>query len=134
MDQEQKLRCAIDLVRTMMASASSDNIRRIEWWSRAKTALETAALRADSFGSMVSVMARKLQIDVTTIKTAERVAELAVRVDDFTAFSRFCATEALYVVAIAQAESKERRDERERTQGDVVDHYGAPNLQPDEQD
>lgn len=134
MDQDQKLRCAIDLVRTMMASASSDHIRRIEWWSRAKTALETAAMRADSFGSMVSVMARKLQIDVTTIGTGERVAELAALVDDFTAFSKFCATDALYVVAIAQAESKQRREERERTQGDVVDHYGAPNLQPDEQD
>lgn len=134
MDQDQKLRCAIDLVRTMMSSASSDHIRRIEWWSRAKTALETAAMRADSFGSMVSVMARKLQIDVTTIKTGERVAELAERVDDFAAFAKFCATDALYVVAIAQAESKERREERERTHGDVVDHYGAPNLQPKEQD
>lgn len=134
MDQEQKLRCAIDLVRTMMGSASSDNIRRIEWWSRAKTALQTAALRADSFGSMVSVMARKLQIDVTTVKTAERVAGLAVLIDDFTAFAKFCATDALYIVAIAQAESKQRREERERTEGDVVDHYGSPNLQPDEQD
>ena len=134
MDQEQRLRCAIDLVRMMMASASSDHIRRIEWWSRAKTALETAAMRADSFGSMVSVMARKLQIDVTTIATGERVAELAGRVGDFPAFAKFCASDALYVVAIAQAESKQRRDEREQTQGDVVDHYGAPNLQPKDQD
>lgn len=134
MDQDQKLQCAIDLVRTMMSSASSDHIRRIEWWSRAKIALETAAARADNFGSMVSVMARKLQIDVTTIATGERVAELATRIDDFAVFSKFCATDALYVVAIAQAESKQRRGERERSQGDIVDHYGAPNLQPEDKD
>lgn len=133
MDQEQRLRFAIELVRTMMSSASSDNIRRIEWWSRAKTALETAALRADSFGSMVSVMARKLQIDVTTIVTGERIAALSGSVghpDEFAPFAAFCAKESIYIVAIAQAEAAGRRAERERTQGDIIDHYGAPNLQP----
>lgn len=110
MDQDGKLRLAVNLVRTMMSCASSDHIRRIEWWSRAKSALETAARSADSFGSMVSVMARKLQIDVTTKAAGEDVARFAVVAsDDFEAFRRFCASESLYVVAIAQAESAERR-------------------------
>lgn len=133
MTRDEMLRQAIDLVRAMMGSASSEKIRRIEWWSRAKTALETAARSSDSYGSMVSVMGRKLQIDVTTIATAEYVARVGLAAgDDFEAFRRFVAAEALYIVAIAQAERNQRRDAREQTTGDVVDYYGAPNLQPDE--
>jgi hypothetical protein len=131
MDPEQLLRCAIALVRAMMSSASTEKIRRIEWWSRAKSALETAAQSADSFGSLVSVMGRKLQIDVTTTHTAQEVAALASRVSDFEAFRHYVEHEALYVVAIAQAESAERKAVRGAA-GDVVDHYGTPNLQPEE--
>lgn len=132
-DDLRHLRCAIDLVRMMMSSASSEKIRRIEWWSRAKTALATAAASADNFGSMVSVMGRKLQIDVTTNATATELAALSVRIADFEAFRRFCERDALYAVAIAQAEAEERRAKRNQTPGaagDVVDHYGTPHLQP----
>lgn len=108
-DQDQQLRCALDLVRAMSGSMSSDQIRRIEWWSRIKSALEAAAQSADSFGSLVSTMATKLQIDVTTIEAGERIADLARRVDDVPAFIRYCDCEALYIVALAQAESQERR-------------------------
>ena len=125
MTNDEHLRQAIDLVRAMMGSASSDKIRRIEWWSRAKSALETAAMSSDNYGSMVSAMGRKLQIDVTTIATAEQVAAVGLAVAaDFEGFRRFCAQEALYAVAIAQAESKERRDSREQTD-DGLDKYIA---------
>src|SRR5690606_17849209 len=98
--QEQHLKNAATLVRAMMASASSEKIRRIEWWQRAKSALETAAMSADSFSSMVSAMARKLQIDVTTTTTGLDVANLALAVEpDFESFRRFCEREAIYVVA-----------------------------------
>jgi hypothetical protein len=111
MTPDEQMRQAINLVRAMMGSASSEKIRRIEWWLRAKSALETAAMSSDSFGSMVSTMGRKLQIDVTTIATGEQVAQVGLAVaGEFETWRRFCATEALYVVAIAQAESKERKE------------------------
>jgi hypothetical protein len=130
--QDQLLRCAIDLLRAIGGSMSSEKIRRIEWWSRQQSALKAAAESADSFGSLVSVMGEKLQIDVATNSSALQVAELASRVDDVPAFIRYCEREALFIVAMAQAEAAERREEREQTQGDVVDHYGAPNLQPED--
>lgn len=112
--QEQHLRNAATLVRAMMASASGEKIRRIEWWQRAKSALETAAMSADSFPSMVSAMARKLQIDVTTTTTGLDVANLALAVEpDFESFRRFCEREAIYVVAIVQAENKASRDAKQ---------------------
>src|SRR5690606_16622473 len=89
--QEQHLQNAALLVRAMMSSASSKKIRRIEWWERAKSALETAAMSSDSFPSLVSTMARKLQIDCTTIATASDVVLLGeVVAHDFEAFRRFC--------------------------------------------
>lgn len=111
MTDDDKLRAAIDLVRAMMRSASTEKIRRIEWWSRAKSALETAAASSSSYGSMVSAMARKLQIDATIIDTGEVIGQLAAVVGaDFDAFRRFCEREALYVVAICQAEGKARKE------------------------
>lgn len=132
MDQEQHLRCAVDLVKAMGRSMSTEKVRRLEWWSRQKSALETAATSADSFGSLVSMMADKLQIDVTTVATAQKLAELAKRVDDPPEFIRYCERQSIYIIAIAQAESQDRRAAREQTHGDIVDHYGSPNLQPEE--
>lgn len=114
MTDDDLLRIAVDLIHTMMASASSENIRRIEWWSRARTALETAAQSSDSFASMVSVMGRKLQIDVTTKAGGVEIARLAAVVGaDFEAFRRFCDRQALYCAAIAQSESDARKTRRE---------------------
>lgn len=122
MTDDEKLRAGIDLVRAMMGSASTDKIRRIEWWSRAKTALETAAASAGSYGSMVSTMGRKLQIDVTATCTGEAVARVGLAVAaDFEAFRRYCEREALYIVAICQAESKERKSEWEIEQAAMAE-------------
>lgn len=125
MDDNERLRAAIDLVRAMMGSASSDKIRRIEWWIRARNALETAATSADSFASMVSTMGRKLQIDATTISTARVVADLAHAVaSDFEAFRRYCEREHLFIVAIAQAEAAERRAARDANPNPDPDDLG----------
>lgn len=119
MTDDQKLRTAIDLVRALMRSTDSRKIRRIEYWSRAKSALETAAMSADSFSSLVSKMGHKLQIDCTTKTSGEIVGELAVAVGaDFEAFRRYCAAESLYIIAICQAESKARAAEWEQKQED----------------
>lgn len=114
MTDDEQLQAAIELVRAMMSSASAKHIRPIEWWSRAKSALETAATCADSFGSLVSTMGRKLQIEVTRVWTGQEIVRLAHVVgSDFETWRRYVVAEALYVVAIAQAESKERRAARE---------------------
>lgn len=130
MDRDQLLRCGVDLCRAMGGSMSSEKIRRVEWWSRQKSALETAAQSADSFGSLVSIMADKLQIDVTTVDGGCDLADLAARVTDVPAFIRYLERESLFVVAIAQAEASERRAKREAQGVDLVAQYGAPNLQP----
>jgi len=122
----------------MGGSMSSEKIRRIEWWIRQKSAVESAAQSADSFGSLVSMMADKLQIDVTTVETGHHLADLAERVTDVPAFIRYLEREAIYVIAMAQAEASARRDERNRKQAeagdpnDVIAMYGATNLQPKE--
>lgn len=111
MDLDKQLDLGAQLVRAMMGSASSDKIRRIEWWSRARSALETAASAADSYGSLVSVMGRKLQIDVTSPYTASELLAIRNEVADFEGWRRFLAAESLYVVAMAQAAAQERRAE-----------------------
>lgn len=111
MTNEDMLRTAVALVRAMMASASREKIRPIEWWSRAQSALEAAARSSDHFSAMVSAMGRKLQIDTVYPSTAEDLAFLADEAAaDFETFRRFCDEEALYVVAIAQVENKARKE------------------------
>lgn len=125
--EEQHLKNAALLVRAMMSSASSEKIRRIEWWERAKSAIETAAMSSDSFPSLVSTMARKLQIDCTTIATASDIVLLGeVVAHNFEAFRRFCERHAVYIVALVQAEKKAARDAKQQTAdesdgGDVIE-------------
>lgn len=102
---EESVNQGVSLVRAVMRSASSDVIPRMEWWSRAKTALEVGATCAHDFAEMVSIMGGKLQIDAFTSSTAETVKQLSVELaESFEEFRRFCEANALYVVAIAQAE------------------------------
>lgn len=106
---------AVALVLAMMRSASTDRVDPRKWWERAKTALETGAAVAGSFPELVSVMARKLEIEATTNATADTVASLSVAVggeDDFEAFRALCERDAVYVVAMAQAQREEERQEQ----------------------
>ncbi len=113
MDHDSMMRTGVALVQTMMRSASIEKIRPIDWWTRARTALEGAARSSDHFSAMASAMARKLQIDVARTDTATDLAFLADEVaGSFPAFRRFVEREALYIVAMAQADSKARKEER----------------------
>lgn len=104
---------ATRLVLAMMGCASTERIDPRKWWERAKSALETGAAVAGSFSQMVSVMARKLEIDVTYPGHAEAIAALAAEVDDdFDAFRRICEDQAVYAVAMAQAERQEQREQQ----------------------
>jgi len=111
MDRDKKLRLAVDLVRAMMWSVPRGTIRPLSWWARARSALDAGAKRASSFGSMVSVMGRKLGVVVPTKKTAAELARIELAVgDDFDVWRRYCAQEGLHVIAIARVEAQERKD------------------------
>lgn len=113
---------AVELVLAMMRSASTDKIRPLDWWARAKTALETGAAVAGHFAELVSVMGRKLEIEVTTQASADRLAALAPAIGDFEIFRRFCEEQALYVVAVAQST---RQAERDSQQHDLLRSMGG---------
>lgn len=111
MDRDKKLRLAVDLVRAMMGSVPRGTINPLSWWGRARSALDAGAKRAASYGSMVSVMARKLGVAVPTGRTALEISRIEIAIgDDFDSWRRYCAQESLHVIAIAQVEAAERRD------------------------
>lgn len=110
MDDEQVNDLAIDLVLSMMASV--DKISALNWWPRAKSALETAADAASSWPQMVSKMAAKLTIDATTNATANSIAKLGEKLREEKAFEKFrsiCRRDAVFIVAMAQARRDEQR-------------------------
>jgi len=114
---------AVELVLAMMRSASTDRINPKKWWTRAKSALETAAAKASDLSEMVSEMGRKLEIEVTTQATASSICSLTARVTDFEGFRRLCETQALYVVAIAQGEREKQREQMQTAEMPVADPF-----------
>lgn len=113
MSDEVAMGASVRLVLAMMRSASTDKIRPIDWWTRAKSALETAAASASDLSQMVAVMGRKLQIDATSSETSKEICSLAELVGgDFEAVRRLCEEQSLYVVAIAQGQRQEQRERR----------------------
>lgn len=119
------------LVQTMMRSASIAKIRPIDWWSRARTALEGAARSSNRYSELVSKMASKLQIDSVSATTAQDLAFLADEVPaaDFPTFRRFLEREAIYVVAMAQADAKEKKEARKRDGDGTIHPSGIDTIQ-----
>ena len=112
---EEQMQQAVRLVVAMMGSASTEKIRPVDWWVRARTALETGAASADSFSEMISVMGMKLQIEAANNRTAQVLSDLSSELDSadaFDVFRRLCERQALYVVAMAQAEREKTRGAR----------------------
>jgi hypothetical protein len=110
----------IRLVLTMMASAPHDKIKALDWWPRAKSALETAADAASCWPQMISKMSAKLQIDATTIATANEIRVIGEQVGTGEMFERFrsiCRRDAVFIVAMSQA----RRDEQRQTKATYKD-------------
>lgn len=85
------------------------------WWARLRTALERAARSARDWGHMAAVMCRQCQVDVLTARSAEAVAGLAHLSDAkaFETFRRACEREALYFVALAQAQRQSEKEARD---------------------
>lgn len=82
-----------------------------DFWTRARTALETAAT-ATGFGEMVSRCARKLECHgALSAETTGVIGDLAGQLADpavFGAFAELCRRDAVFVTAVARM----RRDER----------------------
>ena len=104
---------AVDLVLALMASASTDQIRPVDWWPRARAALETAAAASSGLRRMVSVMGRKLQIDGAmgerSAISVARMAETLAPPDIFARFRSLCQRDALFIVAAAQTRRAEQK-------------------------
>lgn len=114
MSNEMHMQRATTLVLAMMRSASTERIDPKKWWERAASSLETGAAVGSCFGEMIHVMAGKLQIDVTTMATAETIATLAEALadpGDFEAFRSLCERQSVFIVAMAQAHREEQRQE-----------------------
>lgn len=110
MDDQQLLDHGIRLTLAMMKSASTERIRPVDWWTRARTSLETGAAVASTYPEMVSVMGRKLEIEATKAATSEVIAAVGRDIaGHWEAFRRLCETQALYVVALAQAARDEAK-------------------------
>lgn len=104
---------AVEFVIGMLRSASTDRIRPVDWWPRAKAALVVAASVAETWAQFVSRMGRKLQIDATHYATSDVIEVIGSRLRETGSFERFrylCQRDALYVVAMAQAKRAEQRD------------------------
>lgn len=105
---------AAELLLAAMRSASTDTIRPMDWWPRAKSALETGAGRAENYPQMVSTMARKLQIDSYNSASSRSISEVRARVEaEWPRFRRMCERDAVYVAALAQAMRDVQRGEWE---------------------
>lgn len=98
------------LVLAMLQSASTDVISPMDWWPRARTALETAAQSSDHYSGMISIMGKKLQIEVLRDQSVAEILLIDHEVrGQFDEFRRHLDAEALFVIAMAQAQRKAER-------------------------
>ena len=109
---EDLLDLATRTVLAVLKSADPEVIGRMNWWDRAKTALETAANSAESWSHMVSRMGGKLQITSPLAATAKEISSIGRHLKDEQIFERFrslCQRDALYIVAIARMQREEAK-------------------------
>jgi hypothetical protein len=98
-------RLAVELVLTVMRSASTDDIRPIDWWPRARAALEVGAAEADSFPHLVSRMGSKLSIEAYREASSRLLKGIGQSIGEgWPRFRELARRDALYIVAMAQAE------------------------------
>ncbi|WP_239382604.1 MULTISPECIES: hypothetical protein [unclassified Frankia] len=108
---------SVRLLSAMLDSASVDVIGVASWWDRARTALETGAAAAVDYPSMVSAIARKLQITGALYPDAARTvseigAELNANPGLLPALRGHCRRNAVYVVALARIQREKRKAEK----------------------
>ena len=105
-------RWAIQLIKAISSSMDSDRVDPRKWWQRLRTALERASRTGRSWSHMVSVMAKQCQIDALKPGSANSICSLEQPAADaglFERFRRVCERDALYLVAMAEAERQVER-------------------------
>ena len=126
MNDQELTGIAVDFVLTMMSSASTDNIRPLDWWTRARSALEVSAAVAESWPQMVAKFGSKVQIVAVKGKTSHKLAHLGKGLSegDFDRFRYLAQRDALFVVAMAQV----KRDSQKEVRKQDTAHYGERAL------
>jgi len=104
---------ATSLVLAMMASATTEKISPLDWWPRAKAALLSACARSQTWGELVTEMARKLQVETLRAESSRAICSLALGPADLRAFKRIVKSEAVYIVAEAQVIREQQREEKQ---------------------
>jgi len=117
MTQSEQPLLSVLLVLAVMRSASTEKIRPMDWWTRAQSALHSAAAMSQSYGQMVSIMGNKLQISTYKHHSALEISRIGEAIGDFEAFRFECERDALYIVAEAQARRQIEREQKESTHG-----------------
>lgn len=103
---------AVKLVLGLMRSANTETINPLDWWSRAKTALVVSASVCDRYAPMISRFLEKIQATASTMETAMVILEVERELEELKEWERFrflCERDALYIVAMAQAEKQLRK-------------------------
>lgn len=108
---EELMQRAVDLVLHMMSNASTDNIRPIDWWPRAQSALAAATARARTWGELVTIMAEKLEIGTLRNATASSICSFEPGKQMLRQFRRVVMMQDVYIIALAQVERERQRQE-----------------------
>jgi N-dimethylarginine dimethylaminohydrolase len=112
---------AVTFLCAIMRSASTDKIRPVDWWVRAKAALETAAGTAEAWSHLVSRAAEKVEIEALSAASSRSIFEVgevvAVDAVTFMRFRSLCERDAIFIAAMAQTRREEERDQAAATKG-----------------
>lgn len=116
LDEETVTAIAVQLTLAILSCVPRGTIDPKRWWTRAKSALLTAAERSYSWPEMVSGMCDSLQVPVTHKRAASCLSLISRAVNEdesaFEQFRRFCEQNAVFVIAMAQEERARQKEEK----------------------
>lgn len=104
-DEDGLMRLAAEMVLALRWSIPHGAIAPLAHWDRIKSALVTAAVRSESFRQLVSLAAKKLQIDAPQKRTSSWISSIGEALADpamWAAFRRLVERDAIFVVVEAQ--------------------------------
>lgn len=111
---EQLDKATISLIFALRDSLTDDGPSRIDFWTggRAISALESAAAGASTGAEAITMAAKKLQIPQISKHAAKTVVETAAVIDqDYGAWASHISRNAVYILALADIERIEQRDQ-----------------------
>lgn len=110
LDDMELIDLAVRMVLAMMRSASTDNVKPMDWWDRARTALEASASVAESWSQMVSKFGAKIQVISLKDSSAREICSVGDGVTaNWDRFRALAQRDALYITAMAQARRAEEK-------------------------